>query len=50
MCYTDQKQRHSQGLNAGMLAGMMTIWHRRKGTQGLNTQGRGRQLDTGETH
>ena len=27
-----------------------TIWHRREGTQGLNAQGRGRQLDTDETH
>ena len=27
-----------------------TIWHRREGKHGLNTQGGGRQLDTGDTH
>ena len=26
------------------------IWHRRKGTQDLNTRGRGRQLDSPETN
>ena len=27
-----------------------TTWHRREGKHCLNTQGGGRQLDTGETH
>ena len=33
-----------------LLISYQAIWHRRKGIQGLNTQGRGRQLDTCETH
>ena len=42
---------NSQGNNTELLPGKdKVIWRRREGTQGFNTQGRRRQLDTGETH
>ena len=44
---TDGTHEDLHGEYAGPLARKARqIWHRKKGTQGLNTLGRGRQLDT----
>ena len=47
----ESNTRDSRGNNAGLLSGKdKAIWRRTKGTQALNTQGAGKQLDTDETH
>ena len=52
--YTDMEQgikiEHKEPYMEYMLECSLkdkTVWHRKKGTRGLNAQGRGRQLDKG---